>query len=392
MCIRDSPNASYKITCTYPSFASEYAATAIYTIQDTSEHLRNYKDVVVKIDGTTKTAGTDYTITFDTSDYSGSVPQAYNKGFTITFLDGAGALPDYNSANAGKTVTIEYTACVTNLDTATGEIINEATSTTKTSATDEDPWITKSRVQLDTYKIKIRKTDVSGTPLQGARFICNYNSAGNPNSSGNPSRSFVLVDGVYYHMHDDYYNANSGAGRDYGYIGVLFKEAGGNITPTRELVTDENGEITVAALDAGDGYWFKEVGAPAGYTLNDTWLFCPAVSQLGLNSPTSQTTIYDEDGDPIYITEYDLGTVGINNGSSSDAKQNFTQGNDSATATVICVDTVVFALPSTGALGAYIFSFLGTACMSAAVILFVRDNDKLRGKLGAFIHDTAAGV
>lgn len=405
------PDQYYKVTCTFPSFGEQYWDSAYYAIEDTSDNLRNYYDIYVyvgSVDDNHKLAELT-TASVPTSDanpngyyvleylyddtYEATNPatynQAYNNGFRITFLDGTGdgdsdgkTLNSYNASMGGQKIIITYRAAVTSFSDG-GKVINTATSTTINDYSDlnEEPWITKSQLVLDTYEIVIKKTDEYGHGLAGAEFACYYNSTDGLDS--NHLRRFALIDGVYYYVHDNYMDNH----RDYGTSSNndVMLPAYNSSSIVSALTTDSDGLIRIRGLAKTDAYWFREKAAPAGYSLNTYWHVSPVID---LADPVQELVVVD--GVPVTRTSYilDESTLKYASGSTDgdgtslsnqSIPRTSVSGFSTAVATMNCVDTRVFALPSTGALGAYIFSFLGTACMSAAVILFLREG-KLKGK------------
>lgn len=99
--------------------------------------------------------------------------------------------------------------------------------------------------------------------------------------------------------------------------GAVFDLYGQNDQLLGRYTTDQNGEISIAGLQEGEQYYFKEVKAPAGYELNgqntNTPLFSPGDGDLvvynkaKLTTLTLEKTIASQDltGDPYTITESD---------------------------------------------------------------------------------------
>lgn len=97
------------------------------------------------------------------------------------------------------------------------------------------------------------------------------------------------------------------------------------------VTTDEKGQVVVGGLDKDDNYWFKEIQAPEGYSINET---------------DSQVK-WDEVTDVTKVT-----------------------GQASMT------DTKLSSLPSTGGIGTTIFTIGGCAIMVAAAGLFFASRRK----------------
>lgn len=349
--------ADYKITATYPYFSDEYITDTSkpkFWISDSSEQLGNFTSIVVGIDENKNgvidegeaLANTKYTIVADANDTALS---ASSNGFVVKFV--------YDKALAGQDVVVTYSATVIALgdsakdaDTDKDEVINTATVTTNpmvdknNDGTPDTPdWNTESVEISDTYEHTLTKVDSQDPTkvLTGAQFQV-------LNAEAGTAYWFVGSSGVY-----TVYASEAAA-----------KAADLNATQTLDV--DSEGNLVIKGLDANLQYWYKETKAPAGYQLNTT---TQKISTPVTVVTTETQEIKVVDGkDVIVVTT--THTVVIDD----------TNDNVEAVATNMLdpfANTKLSALPSTGGIGTYVFTMVGTAVMAAAVIFFMNRKESV---------------
>lgn len=120
------------------------------------------------------------------------------------------------------------------------------------------------------------------------------------------------------------------------------------ISNVGKAVTDANGKLEFAGLDAGVTYYLHETKAPLGYTVRNDYI--PVMIQAN----------YDNDGK---LTNY---TVFIGNQQTCEEKP-YTFKN-----------TRLFELPSTGGRGIYVFIFAGACMMILSFALYVNSRRKAK--------------
>ena len=270
----------------------------------------NVTSIIVDNDGNDTTTKDQATVTaqFDT-----------NKKIVIDWYDEANSKFLYNN---GATVTITYTAKVTEKAAIDGNgNTNKITVTwTTKNGTEPGPGELKQEETIYTYAIALKKVDNKGKTLPGAVFEFPFYVQLTPDANG-----------------------------AYIYAGT---EAGEGLT--NKITTPENGVIIVKGVKS-DSYKITEVTAPAGYNK----LTAPVtVEAVQTNSTTTHTTVYlDKDGNVVdetaKVTEVkvDIDTI--------------------AATAVVVVNKAGTELPSTGGMGTTIFYVLGAVLVVGAGVLLV---------------------
>ena len=300
-------------TSNYYGAGTEAKEILSYTIEDTlPEFLSNVNvtSIIVDNDGSDTTTNDRATVT----------AQFTNKKIVIDWYDEANNQFLYNN---GATITITYTAVVT--DTAT---IDGAGNTNKVTLT----WTTKGgnepgpdKVETDetifTYAIALKKVNNKGVALPDAVFEFPFYV-----------KSTADTDGAYI-----YAGTTAGEGL------------------TNQITTPDSGVIVVKGVKTGT-YEITEVTAPAGYNK----LTAPVTVTATKTSQTStHTTVYlDENGN----------TTETQTEKTTEVKVDI---NTIAATAVVVVNKAGTELPSTGGMGTTIFYVLGAVLVVGAGVLLV---------------------
>ena len=347
--------ASYTITGLYPYFADQYKDTALYTIMDRSDFLQyDISSIVVKIGDKTLTKNTDYKIV-----------EKYNNnrvnGFEIVLLDGNGtltynqwgnsldygdgSLPSFDMANAGKTVTVTYSAKVISL--LDGKAENTATVRTNTGVDvngdhvpDEPNWETQSKYISDSYEYKLVKTNDYASAddrktLSGAEFKVKIGD------------KYVLFD------------KTDGSGENPDTYTVKGLTDNKDASGTTVIVDTRAGAI-LAGLDADMIYEIIETKAPAGYSLSTNSMLLSA-AKLGLEVKTVTKQGKFDGIDTTTVTN----TVVFKNDTTKEVSSAVLE------ASIDFKNTKLFDLPETGSIGTYVFTLVGVSVMASALLVFV---------------------
>lgn len=284
-----------------------------YTIEDTLPAFLsdvNVTSIIVDNDGKDTTTNDQATVTTQFTD----------KKIVIDWYDEAGNKFLYNN---GATVTITYTAVVTEKADIDGKgNTNKVTVTwTTKNGTEPGPGELKQEETIYTYAIALKKVNNKGTALPGAVFEFPFYV-----------KSDADTDGAYIY-------AGTTPGADI----------------TNQITTPENGVIIVKGVKSGT-YEIKEVTAPAGYNK----LTAPVTVKAVKTSQTStHTTVYlDENGN----------TTNTQTEKTIEVKVDI----DTIAATaVVVVNKAGTELPSTGGMGTTIFYVLGAVLVVGAGVLLV---------------------
>lgn len=318
----DSDNVSIGDTVTYTvrfKTSNYYGAgedakeIVSYTIEDTLPDFLsdvNVTSIIVDNDGNDTTTKDQATVTaqFDT-----------NKKIVIDWYDEANSKFLYNN---GATVTITYTAKVTEKAAIDGNgNTNKITVTwTTKNGTEPGPGELKQEETIYTYAIALKKVNNKGTALPDAVFEFPFYV-----------KSDADTDGAYI------------------YAGT---EAGEGLT--NQITTPDSGVIIVKGVKSGS-YKITEFKAPDGYNK----LTAPVTVEAVKTGETStHTTVYlDKDGNVVdetaKVTEVkvDIDTI--------------------AATAVVVVNKAGTELPSTGGMGTTVFYVLGAVLVVGAGVLLV---------------------
>lgn len=283
-----------------------------YTIEDTlPEFLSNVTvtSIIVDNDGSDTTTNDRTTVT----------DQFADKKIVIDWYDEVNNKFLYDN---GATVTITYTAVVTDKAAIDGNgNTNKVTVTWTTKGGDEPgPDKVETEETIFTYAIALKKVNNKGVALPGAVFQFPF-----------------------------YVKSTADANGAYIYAGTT---AGAGLT--NQITTPDSGVIVVKGVKSGS-YEITEVTAPAGYNK----LTAPVTVQAVKTSSTStHTTVYlDKDGNVVDVSakeievKVDIDTI--------------------AATAVVVVNKAGTELPSTGGMGTTVFYVLGTVLVMGAVVLLV---------------------
>ena len=300
-------------TSNYYGAGTEAKEIVSYTIEDTlPEFLSNVTvtSIIVDNDGNNATAGDQFGVT----------AQFANKKIVIDWYDEVNNKFLYDN---GATVTITYTAVVTDKAAIDGNgNTNNVTVTWTTKGGDEPgPDKVETDETIFTYAIALKKVNNKGNALPGAVFEFPF-----------------------------YVKSTADANGAYIYAGTT---AGAGLT--NQITTPDSGVIVVKGVKSGT-YEIKEVTAPAGYNK----LTAPVTVEAVKTSQTStHTTVYlDENGN----------TTNTQTEKTIEVKVDI----DTIAATaVVVVNKAGTELPSTGGMGTTVFYVLGAVLVLGAVVLLV---------------------
>mgnify|MGYP000987094576 CR=1 FL=1 len=285
-----------------------------YTIEDTlPDFLSDVKvtSIIVDNDGNEATTGD--------GDQVDVTAQFAKKKIVIDWYDEDNSKFLYNN---GATVTITYTAKVTDnaaID-GTGNTNKVTVTWTTKNGTEPGPGELKQEETIYTYAIALKKVNNKGTALPGAVFEFPF-----------------------------YVNSVPDANGAYIYAGITAGEG-----LTNQITTPDSGVIVVKGVKSGD-YEITEFKAPAGYNK----LTAPVTVEAVKTGETStHTTVYlDKDGNKVnesakvFEVKVDIDTI--------------------AATAVVVVNKAGTELPSTGGMGTTIFYVLGAVLVVGAGVLLV---------------------
>ena len=299
-------------TSNYYGAGKEAKEIVSYTIEDTlPEFLSNVTVTSIIVDND----GNDTT----TDDQDDVTAPFTNKKIVIDWYDEAKNQFLYDN---GATVTITYTAVVTDKADIDGNgNTNKVTVTWTTKGGDEPgPDKVETDETIFTYAIALKKVNNKGVALPGAVFEFPF-----------------------------YVKSTADANGAYIYAGTT---AGAGLT--NQITTPDSGVIVVKGVKSGS-YEITEVTAPAGYNK----LTAPVTVQAVKTSSTStHTTVYlDKDGNVVDVSakeievKVDIDTI--------------------AATAVVVVNKAGTELPSTGGMGTTVFYVLGAVLVVGAGVLLV---------------------
>ena len=301
-------------TSNYYGAGTEAKEIVSYTIEDTlPEFLKDVTvtSIIVDNDGSDTTTDDRATVT----------AQFVDKKIVIDWYDEAKSQFKYDN---GATITIAYTAVVTDKAAIDGNgNTNKVTVTWTTKGGDEPgPDKVEKEETIYTYAIALKKVNNKGVALPGAVFEFPFYVKSTADAT----------DGAYIY-----------AGTDPG-TGL-----------TNRITTPDSGVIVVKGVKTGN-YVITEVKAPDGYNkLTDP----VTVEAAKIGSTFTQTTVYlDKDGN---ITNKETDKI-------TEVKVDIEK---IAASSVVVVNKAGTELPSTGGMGTTIFYILGSILVVAAVVLLV---------------------
>ena len=281
-----------------------------YTIEDTlPEFLKDVKVTSIRVNNDA------------IQDQTGATPQFdSNKKIVIKWYDEVNKQFLYNN---GATITITYTAVVTDQAAIDGAGNTNKVTVTWTTKGDEPPvpGEMKKEETIYTYAIALKKVNDKGVPLPGAIFEFPFYVHTTPGTT----------DGAYI-----YAGENAGEGL------------------TNQITTPADGVIVVKGVKSGS-YEITEFKAPGGYNKLADPVTVTAVKTGG--TTTSKTVYLDENG--IETNE-----------TTNTTKVEVNIANIAATAVVV-VNKAGTELPSTGGMGTTLFYVLGAVLVVGAGVLLI---------------------
>lgn len=301
-------------TSNYYGAGTEAKEIVSYTIQDTLPDFLtdvHVASIIVDNDGSDTTTNDRATVT----------AQFVDKKIVINWYDKTNNQFLYDN---GATVTITYTAVVTDKAAIDGNGNTNTvtlTWTTKGSDQPESNPIEKNET-IFTYAIALKKVNNKGVALPGAVFEFPFYVQTTPDAT----------DGAYI------------------YAGTTKAEG-----LTNQITTPDSGVIVVKGVKSGS-YEITEVTAPAGYNK----LTAPVtVEAVKTGSSSTHAIVYLDENGNITKVKTDK-TISVNVDIDAIA----------ATAVVV-VNKAGTELPSTGGMGTTVFYVLGTVLVMGAVVLLV---------------------
>lgn len=260
-----------------------------------------------------------------------------NDGFTFTITGNTSG--DHIWAKSGKTgnVIVNYNAIVNKFAVVGGignpnEVDLEFSNNPNTDSTGETP---KDIVTSFTYQLNVTKVDGNKpeTGLKDARFAL-YRLVDDPD--GGEKKEYVTIDAE-----------NKVSGWQDELPTVTETIEGEEVTLKGNIVTDDNGKMSVIGLDAGT-YFLTECVAPDGYNLLDK------------DVKITITAVYSADGKTIEKLTVTVDDAETSNGDMASGELEVTVENFSG-----------IELPGTGGIGTTIFYTLGGLLAVGAVVLLV---------------------
>ena len=314
VCIGDTVTYTVRFkTSNYYGAGTNAKEILSYTIEDTlPEFLKdvNVTSIIVDDDGNDTTTTDRTTVTAQFNE---------DKKIVIDWYDEANNQFLYDN---GATITITYTAVVTEKATIDGAGNTNKVTVTWTTKDGEPPVPGKLEEEktIYTYAIALKKVNNEGKALPGAIFEFPFYV-----------KSTADTDGAYI------------------YAGIAAGEG-----LTNQITTPDSGVIVVKGVKSGR-YEITEFKAPDGYNKLTT----PVTVEAAKTGETSTHTI-------VYLDE---------NGNITNETTNVTEVKvdiDTIAATAVAVvNKAGTELPSTGGMGTTVFYVLGFALVMGAVVLLV---------------------
>ena len=311
-------------TSNYDGAGTDAKKIVSYTIEDTLPDFLsgvNVTSIIVDKDGDSTTPGDQVDVT----------AQFTNKKIVIDWYDEA---KDQFLYDNGATVTITYTAVVTDKAAIAGNGNTNKVAVTWTTEGGNEPG-PDDKVEIEetiyTYAIALKKVNNKGKALPDAVFQFPFYVQSTADTK----------DGAYI------------------YAGTTAAEG-----LTNQITTPDSGVIVVKGVKSGS-YEITEVTAPAGYNK----LTAPVTVEAAKTSETStHTTVYlDEDGKvvdentKVIEVKVDIDTI--------------------AATAVVVLNKAGAELPSTGGMGTTVFYVLGAVLVVGAGVLLVTKKRMSQGEV-----------
>ena len=303
-------------TSNYDGAGTEAKKIISYTISDTlPDFLTNVNVLSVLIDNDGDAETTDDQTTLD------PVPQFSDKKIVLDWYDETNSKFLYDN---GATVTITYTAVVTDKAKIDGDGNKNTVTLQWTTEGNDEPGPSKLTTDeiIYTYALALKKVDEKGAGLADAKFQFPF-----------------------------YVKADQDTDGAYLYAGTTAGEGLVN-----ELTTPNTGLIIVKGVKADTEFSITEVDAPNGYNKLTTPV---KVTPTKTGTTTTDTTIYlDADGNVLQEETTESIEVSV-------------KIDELAATAVAVLNKTGSLLPSTGGIGTTIFYVAGSILLVGAVIFFV---------------------
>lgn len=332
----------YQIDASIPAYSESYTKVKVNITDQLSKGLELKDDpgVVVTVDGTPATAGTDYT-------YTKGTPE---RGFTIEFDS------DYALAHQGAAIVVTYEALLTDA-AATNFDPNTNTATFEYSNDPQDENNTET-IEKKTYTYT---------------FEIDGNLYGENEGDWNKVTEELLKGKKIT-------TTESGKWKEFGPLaGAVFTLTNKDTGKVYTATSTDDGRMNFKGLDAGE-YELVETKAPEGYTLNNTKV--PVVITADYNEDgtlKSYNILVDGKNSTTYNATYNTSNPDIAKDVVTDVKVTekieTIPGYETSDAYIFW-NTSISELPSTGGIGTTIFTIGGCIIMIAAAGLFFASRRK----------------
>ncbi len=204
------------------------------------------------------------------------------------------------------------------------------------------------------------------SPLSGAEFVLTRQVTGADNSTTTQYALFQKTDSGVYVFYKWLDSATVTDASSYDYEADTDAGDDADATYTIRVASDSAGQFYIKGLEAST-YYFKEVKAPTGYSLNTNTYQITIATQIGNDGTLTSWT----------ITVSMVGDTGENSQTTITYRQTTDEGTGEIKWTAsgdgyVIKNTRVIRLPSTGGMGTMILVFFGCVLMVLAAFAYIR--------------------